>query len=119
MEMCIKFYFSSEFIIISFLIRTRGSGETKSRLTLEELRLFHEQIESLACVVREGEAVKDLLNRVTSFQKEAVEMLNQDNPDSDVIAKMVDTGCSLDIDLPELPRLKHKLQQVKNRSLII
>lgn len=93
--------------------RTRGSGEAKSRLTLEELRLFHEQIESLACVVREGEAVKDLLNRVTTFQKEAVDMLNQETPDSDVIAKMVDTGCSLDIDLPELPRLKHKLQQVE------
>ena len=56
--------------------------------------------------------MKDLLNRVTTFQKEAVETLNQDTPDSEVIAKMVDTGCSLDIDLPELPRLKHKLQQV-------
>ncbi|KAG0710048.1 Lysine-specific demethylase 5A [Chionoecetes opilio] len=93
--------------------RTRGSGEAKSRLTLEELRLFHEQIESLACVVREGEAVKDLLNRVTTFQKEAVDMFSQDTADSDLIAKMVDTGCSLDIDLPELPRLKHKLQQVE------
>ncbi|XP_045603249.1 lysine-specific demethylase 5A isoform X2 [Procambarus clarkii] len=93
--------------------RTRGSGEAKSRLTLEELRLFHEQIESLACVVREGEAVKELLTRVTTFQEEAIELLNQEIPDSDVIAKMVDTGCSLDIDLPELPRLKHKLQQVE------
>ncbi|KAG7166548.1 Lysine-specific demethylase 5C-like [Homarus americanus] len=93
--------------------RTRGSGEAKSRLTLEELKLFHEQIESLACVVREGEAVKELLTRVTTFQEEAVELLNQEIPDSEVIAKMVDTGCSLDIDLPELPRLKHKLQQVE------
>nr|XP_053636080.1 lysine-specific demethylase 5B-like [Cherax quadricarinatus] len=92
--------------------RTRGSGEAKSRLTLEELRLFHEQIESLACVVREGEAVKELLTRVTTFQAEAIDLLNQEIPDSEVIAKMVDTGCSLDIDLPELPRLKHKLQQV-------
>ncbi|XP_069947647.1 lysine-specific demethylase 5A isoform X2 [Cherax quadricarinatus] len=93
--------------------RTRGSGEAKSRLTLEELRLFHEQIESLACVVREGEAVKELLTRVTTFQAEAIDLLNQEIPDSEVIAKMVDTGCSLDIDLPELPRLKHKLQQVE------
>ncbi|XP_071532238.1 lysine-specific demethylase 5A isoform X2 [Panulirus ornatus] len=93
--------------------RTRGSGEAKSRLTLEELRLFHEQIESLACIVREGEAVKELLTRVTTFQEEAIELLNQEIPDSEVIAKMVDTGCSLDIDIPELPRLKHKLQQIE------
>ncbi|KAK3857439.1 hypothetical protein Pcinc_003821 [Petrolisthes cinctipes] len=93
--------------------RTRGSGEAKSRLTLEELKLFYEQIESLACVVREGDAVKELLTRVTTFQQEAIELLSQEAPDSDVIAKMVDTGCSLDIDLPELPRLKHKLQQVE------
>lgn len=93
--------------------RTRGSGEAKSRLTLEELRLFHEQIESLACIIREGEAVKELLMRVTAFQGEATEVLSQEMPDSEVIAKMVDTGCSLDIDLPELPRLKHKLQQVE------
>ncbi|XP_027231088.1 lysine-specific demethylase 5A isoform X2 [Penaeus vannamei] len=93
--------------------RTRGSGEAKSRLTLEELRLFHEQIESLACVIREGEAVKELLTKVTAFQEEAVSLLSQEMPDSEAIAKMVDTGCSLDIDLPELPRLKHKLQQVE------
>lgn len=106
-------------LMILLSSRTRGSGEAKSRLTLEELRLFHEQIESLACVVREGEAVKDLLTRVTTFQEEAVEMLNQDTPDSEVLTKMVDTGCSLDIDLPELPRLKHKLQQVVHCSFII
>lgn len=93
--------------------RTRGSGEAKSRLTLEELRLFHEQIESLACTIREGEAVKELLTRVTAFQEEATELLNQQMPESETIAKMVDTGCSLDIDLPELPRLKLKLQQVE------
>lgn len=69
--------------------------------------------------MREGEAVKDLLNRVTTFQQEAVEILNQDTPDSDILAKMVDTGCSLDIDLPELPRLKHKLQQVVLCSCMI
>lgn len=63
-------------------------------------------------MVREGEAVKDLLNRVTTFQQEAVALLSQETPDSEVLTKMVDTGCSLDIDLPELPRLKHKLQQV-------
>lgn len=74
--------------------------------------MFHEQIESLACIVREGEAVKELLTRVTTFQEEAIELLSQEIPDSEVIAKMVDTGCSLDIDIPELPRLKHKLQQV-------
>lgn len=56
--------------------------------------------------------MKELLTKVTAFQEEAVSLLSQEMPDSEAIAKMVDTGCSLDIDLPELPRLKHKLQQV-------
>ncbi|CAL4073717.1 unnamed protein product [Meganyctiphanes norvegica] len=93
--------------------RTRGGSEAKSRLTLEELRLFYEQIESLACIIREGDAVKELLTRVTTFQEEALALLNQEMPDSEALHKMVDTGCTLDIDLAELPRLKHKLQQVE------
>lgn len=93
--------------------RTRGGSEAKSRLTLEELGLFYEQIESLACIIREGDAVKDLLNRVTTFQEEALDLLNQEMPESEALHKMVDTGCTLDIDLAELPRLKHKLQQVE------
>ena len=92
--------------------RTRGSGETKSRLTLEELKLFYEQIESLACIIKEGEAVKELLNKVTDFQEEAMKLLKEEAPDSEEVSKILDSGCGLDIDLPELPRLKNKLQQV-------
>ncbi|XP_076035943.1 lysine demethylase 5 isoform X2 [Oratosquilla oratoria] len=93
--------------------RTRGSAEAKSRLTLEELQLFHEQIESLACTIREGDAVRELLSRVTAFQEEAIQLLSQEMPESEAVSKLVESGCSLDIDLPELPKLKHKLQQVE------
>lgn len=102
----------SRLLILFIFIRTRGSGEAKSRLTLEELQLFYEQIESLACTIKEGEAVKELLTRVTDFQDEAKAALKEEMPESEAISKLLDTGCSLDIDLPELPRLKHKLQQV-------
>ena len=52
---------------------------------MEELALFHEQLESLACVVREADAVKELLARVHAFRDEADRLLRQqENPESEV-----------------------------------
>ena len=41
--------------------------EAKYKLTVEELTLFFEQIESLLCTVKEGEGAKELLDRVTEL----------------------------------------------------
>ncbi|RXG69427.1 Lysine-specific demethylase 5A [Armadillidium vulgare] len=92
--------------------RTRGTGETKTKLTLEELVLFCDQIESLACTIKEGEGVKDLMAKVTSFQEEVRKVLEDPQADAEVFTKHVEAGLSFDIDLPELPKLKCKLQQI-------
>ena len=50
--------------------------------------------------------LQDLLKKVTSFQAKAREALRAEEPDSDALAKLMEEGVTLDIDLPELPRLK-------------
>ncbi len=41
-----------------------------------------------------------------AFQAEAREALDADEPDSNALAKLMEVGMTLDIDLPELPKLK-------------
>ena len=43
---------------------------------------------------------------MTNFQKDAREALEADEPDSNALSKLMEFGVTLDIDLPELPRLK-------------
>jgi len=80
--------------------------EAKYKLTVEELTLFFEQIESLPCTIKEGEGVKELLDRVTEFQKEAAVLLSQEMPESRLLDKCIESGVVLDIELPEIPKLK-------------
>ena len=46
--------------------RTRGQGDSKYRLTVDELALFHEHIDQLACRVPEQGEIKRLLDQVCS-----------------------------------------------------
>lgn len=49
---------------------------------------------------------QDLLNNVKDFQKEAQSALDDTEPDSQKLIKLIDLGVRLDVDLPEIPRLK-------------
>ncbi|KAA0199715.1 hypothetical protein HAZT_HAZT010386 [Hyalella azteca] len=164
--------------------RTRGSGDPKSRLTLEELQLFYDQICSLACSIKEGEGVKEILDTVVDYQRKAAEALvesdrwlaeyvmredetsdaksqheldakkskrkkkplantkedadakevdskeeiknedekedgdkvdetDDDSVHSEHLSELLETGLGLDIELPELARLRHRLQKVQ------
>ncbi|PNF26510.1 Lysine-specific demethylase 5A [Cryptotermes secundus] len=93
--------------------RTRQITEAKYRLTVEELSLFYEQIESLPCTIKEGEGVKELLDKVKDFQKEATDLLSQEMPESRLLDKCIENGVILDIELPEIPKLKQTLDQMK------
>lgn len=97
-------------------VRTRNrqsvEGKYVSRLTLEELQVFSEKIDSLVCEIREAALVKDLLTNVVEFQEETKQVLEKDSVESKALERLLDTGMSFDIDLPEIPNLKQKLQQV-------
>ena len=54
---------------------------------------------------------------MTNFQKEAREALEADEPDSNALSKLMEFGITLDIDLPELPRLKQVTTLTLNVSV--
>uniref|UniRef100_T1IT35 [histone H3]-trimethyl-L-lysine(4) demethylase n=1 Tax=Strigamia maritima TaxID=126957 RepID=T1IT35_STRMM len=103
--------------LVSKKVRTRnrqlGDAKYAARLTLEELQLFYNQIANLSCEIKEAVLVKDLLDQVVEFQHDAKEILENEMPDMKNLEKLIDFGVTLDIDLPEVPNLKQKLQQVK------
>ena len=50
--------------------------------------------------------LQDLLQRVLDFQLEAVEALEEETPNSTKLEKLMEFGVTLDVDLPEIPKLK-------------
>ncbi|KAK2189153.1 hypothetical protein NP493_114g03035 [Ridgeia piscesae] len=95
--------------------RQRESGESKytAKLSLEELQCFSEQVNSLPCRIHEAKLIQDLLQRVLDFQLEAVEALEEETPNSAKLEKLMEFGVTLDVDLPEIPKLKQVLQQAR------
>lgn len=94
--------------------RTRNSADTKYKLTVEELTLFCEEIDSLACTLKEAKNVKDLLKQTQDFQKESSRLLRQSmellNPTE--LEQCIDSVSGLCIELPELRHLRNRLSQV-------
>ncbi|XP_038061639.1 lysine-specific demethylase 5A-like isoform X2 [Patiria miniata] len=95
--------------------RQRQHGDSKyvTRLTLEELKDFMEQVQGLPCEIREVELVQDLLAKVGSFQTEAQDALCDTIPDSDKLKRLIEVGKGIDIELPEIPKLKQELSQAR------
>lgn len=46
------------------------------------------------------------MNRVESFQSEALSLLCEPEPDPQRLKQLLDAGLTLDVDLPEIPKLK-------------
>lgn len=96
-------------------MRTRNSFDNKTKLTYEELTLFCEEIDSLACVLDEEKIVKDLLEKTLTFEKDSKSLLEMPLLNCKVqdIEKCIDDSVGLCIDLPSLTPLNHRLQQLK------
>ncbi|KAI2665819.1 Lysine-specific demethylase 5A [Labeo rohita] len=67
-----------------------SAQKARSKLTVEELKVFVEQLYRLPCVA-----------------------LTDETPDSSKLQALLDLGSGLDVELPELPRLKQELQQAR------
>ncbi|XP_052059486.1 lysine-specific demethylase 5A-like isoform X1 [Mytilus californianus] len=95
--------------------RNRQSNEGKyiAKLSLDELNCFYEQIANLPCIIKEARLVKELLDQVINFQKEAQDALNAETPDSEKLEQLIEFSATMDVDLVEIPRLKQVLQQAR------
>ncbi|KAI1905471.1 hypothetical protein AGOR_G00016540 [Albula goreensis] len=89
------------------------SSRVRSKLTVEELKAFVEQLFRLPCVISHARQVKELLENVEDFHERAQAALADETPDSSKLQALLDLGGGLDVELAELPRLKQELQQAR------
>ncbi|KAK3776769.1 hypothetical protein RRG08_058519 [Elysia crispata] len=103
--------------LVSKKVRTRHrqsiEGKYVAKLTLDELNGFYEQVIGLPCIIKETELIKDLLDKVIEFREGAQDALEAETPDSEQVETLIEIGISLDVDLPEIPKLKQVLQQAR------
>ncbi|XP_049793761.1 lysine-specific demethylase lid [Schistocerca nitens] len=93
--------------------KTRQDNKPKLQLTLQELKLFNDQIEDLPCAIKEAPAVKQLLERVQDFKKTAADLLSKNLVPSKDLIECLEAGNELDFDLPEMPKLRQYIDMVK------
>uniref|UniRef100_A0A673LNP8 Lysine-specific demethylase 5A n=1 Tax=Sinocyclocheilus rhinocerous TaxID=307959 RepID=A0A673LNP8_9TELE len=70
-----------------------------SKLTVEELKVFVEQLYRLPCIISQARHVRVSPRAST--------------PDSGKLQALLELGSGLELELPELPRLKQELQQAR------
>ena len=92
-------------------VRTRGA-DTKYRLTVEELQLFANQLETLPAKVAGHTGVSGLLTQVAQFQGEASRLLEAEVVELEVVERCLEKGEGLEIELIEVVQLRAKAEQL-------
>ncbi|XP_030639684.1 lysine-specific demethylase 5B-B isoform X2 [Chanos chanos] len=92
-----------------------GGGRSQNQLTVEEMRSFVRQLYNLPCSLTQAPLLKELLNRIEDFQQHSEKVLADDvSPDSVAeIQSLLDTSFDFDVSLPELPKLRERLEQAR------
>uniref|UniRef100_A0A8D0DDU9 [histone H3]-trimethyl-L-lysine(4) demethylase n=1 Tax=Sander lucioperca TaxID=283035 RepID=A0A8D0DDU9_SANLU len=93
--------------------KQRHSSRNRTKLTVDELKAFVDQLYRLPCIISQARQVKELLENVEDFHERAQVALSDEMPDSSKLQALLDLGSGLDVELPELPRLKQELQQAR------
>ena len=58
-------------------------------------------------------SIQELLQKVLDFQAEAQEALVEETPNSTKLERLMEFGITLDVELPEIPKLKQVKLMVK------
>ncbi|XP_028266723.1 lysine-specific demethylase 5B-B isoform X2 [Parambassis ranga] len=90
-----------------------GSGKSRSQLTVEELSSFVRKLYNLPCSLPQAPMLKELLNRIEDFQQHSEKVLADELPSITEIQGLVDVSFDFDVDLPELPHLRVRLEQAR------
>uniref|UniRef100_A0A7N8YNT0 [histone H3]-trimethyl-L-lysine(4) demethylase n=1 Tax=Mastacembelus armatus TaxID=205130 RepID=A0A7N8YNT0_9TELE len=90
-----------------------GSVKSRSQLTVEELRSFVRQLYNLSCSLPQAPMLKELLNRIEDFQQHSEKVLADEVPSVVEIQSLLDVSFDFDVELPELPRLRVRLEQAR------
>eukprot|EP00066_Takifugu_rubripes_P023147 XP_011612413.1 PREDICTED: lysine-specific demethylase 5B [Takifugu rubripes] len=90
-----------------------GKSQNQNDLTAEELRSFVQQLDNLPCNIRQGPLLKDLLTRVDDFQQRSERLLSDESPSPVELQDLLDMSLGLDVELPQLPLLRERLEQAR------
>ncbi|KAM8866938.1 lysine (K)-specific demethylase 5Ba isoform 2-T2 [Synchiropus picturatus] len=90
-----------------------GKSQSQNELSVEELRTFVQQLDSLPCNIRQAPLLKDLLCRVDDFQQRSERLLTEETPSPVELQDLLDMSLGLDVDLPQLPQLRERLEQAR------
>ncbi|XP_061909380.1 lysine-specific demethylase 5B-B isoform X2 [Entelurus aequoreus] len=90
-----------------------GNGKSRSQLTVEELSSFVRQLYNLSCSLTQAPLLKELLNRIEDFQQHSEKVLADRMPSVAEIKNLLDVSFDFDVYLPELPRLRERLEQAR------
>uniref|UniRef100_A0A8C5NFI0 [histone H3]-trimethyl-L-lysine(4) demethylase n=1 Tax=Gouania willdenowi TaxID=441366 RepID=A0A8C5NFI0_GOUWI len=98
---------------VAQLLLSRKQSRNRTKLTVDELKAFVDQLFKLPCIISQARQVKELLENVEDFHERAQLALSDEMPDSSKLQALLDLGSGLDVELPQLPRLKQELQQAR------
>uniref|UniRef100_A0A1A8LDR3 [histone H3]-trimethyl-L-lysine(4) demethylase n=1 Tax=Nothobranchius pienaari TaxID=704102 RepID=A0A1A8LDR3_9TELE len=92
-----------------------GGGKTQNQneLSVDELRSFVQQLDNLPCSIRQAHLLKDLLTRVDDFQQRSDRLLSDESPSPQELQDLLDVSLGLDVELPQLPSLRERLEQAR------
>uniref|UniRef100_A0A4W6FYN2 [histone H3]-trimethyl-L-lysine(4) demethylase n=1 Tax=Lates calcarifer TaxID=8187 RepID=A0A4W6FYN2_LATCA len=90
-----------------------GKSQNQNELTVEELRSFVRQLDSLPCTIRQAPLLKDLLTRVDDFKQRSERLLSDESPSPLELQDLLDVSLGLDVELPQLPLLRERLEQAR------
>uniref|UniRef100_A0A4W6EE35 [histone H3]-trimethyl-L-lysine(4) demethylase n=1 Tax=Lates calcarifer TaxID=8187 RepID=A0A4W6EE35_LATCA len=93
--------------------KRQTSGKSRSQLTVEELSSFVRQLYNLSCSLPQAPMLKELLNRIEDFQQHSEKVLADEVPRVAEIQSLLDISFDFDVELPELPRLRVRLEQAR------
>uniref|UniRef100_A0A4W5NEW3 [histone H3]-trimethyl-L-lysine(4) demethylase n=1 Tax=Hucho hucho TaxID=62062 RepID=A0A4W5NEW3_9TELE len=90
-----------------------GGGKTQSQLTVQELRSFVRQLYNVPCSLPQAPKLKDLLNCIEDFQQHSEKVLMDEATGTAVIQSLLDVSFDFDVELPEIPILRERLEQAR------
>ncbi|XP_059499981.1 lysine-specific demethylase 5C, partial [Stegostoma tigrinum] len=91
----------------------QDEGASSTKLTVDELRFFIEQLQGLPCVITQIQDVQELLEDVEKFQTQTQAALKELPPNSNEFRELIEQGQQLAIELPEIAKLQQEAQQAE------
>ncbi|XP_027623670.1 lysine-specific demethylase 5C isoform X2 [Tupaia chinensis] len=83
------------------------------QVTLTQLQVLLEKIDSLPCTIPQIEAVKDVLEQVKAYQAEAREALASLHSSVGLLQSLLERGQQLGVEVPETHQLRQHIEQVQ------